>query len=183
MSVPWRKTFLFCSQNSAWHVVNICWLVKQWMNEWASRVGTSDKEPSCNAGDRKICGFSPRVKKTSWRRAWQPTLVFLPRESRDRGAWRAPVYRIRKKSHFRTWPKWLSMNVQKNQGMSYHLEFLSDCSFLYCGDFLSLSCTSSLTWSSFQVSSNFLLSVKEIVGYLHLAWKFKMNASFLNFPH
>jgi len=26
-------------------------------------------------------GFNPRVRKIPWRRAWQPTLVFLPGES------------------------------------------------------------------------------------------------------
>ena len=29
-----------------------------------------------------------------WRRKWQPTPVFLPGESRDRGAWWAAVYRV-----------------------------------------------------------------------------------------
>ena len=29
----------------------------------------------------KKCGFDPWVGKISWRRAWQPTLVFLPREA------------------------------------------------------------------------------------------------------
>ena len=27
------------------------------------------------------CGFDPWVRKISWRRKWQPTLVFLPGES------------------------------------------------------------------------------------------------------
>ena len=29
-----------------------------------------------------------------WRRKWQPTLVFLPGESRGRGAWWAAVYGV-----------------------------------------------------------------------------------------
>ena len=29
-----------------------------------------------------------------WRRKWQPTPVFLPRESRDSGTWQAAVYRV-----------------------------------------------------------------------------------------
>ena len=33
-----------------------------------------------NAEDQR-CGFDPWVRKISWRRAWQPTLVFLPRKS------------------------------------------------------------------------------------------------------
>ena len=41
-------------------------------------------------------GFDPWVGKTPWRRAWQPTPVFLPGESMDRGAWRATVHGVSK---------------------------------------------------------------------------------------
>ena len=34
-----------------------------------------------NTGDVKRCGFNPWVEKIRWRRAWQPTPVFLPGES------------------------------------------------------------------------------------------------------
>ena len=37
------------------------------------------KNPPANARDRS--GFDPLVGKIPWRRAWQPTLVFLPGES------------------------------------------------------------------------------------------------------
>ena len=43
--------------------------------------GTSGKNPPANAGDVKRCGFDPWVEKIPWRRAWQPALLFLPRES------------------------------------------------------------------------------------------------------
>ena len=36
----------------------------------------------------KRCGFDP------WRRAWQPTPVFLPGESSGRGAWWATVHGV-----------------------------------------------------------------------------------------
>ena len=39
-----------------------------------------------NAGDIMRHGFDPWVGKTFWRRAWQPTPVFLLEESIDRGA-------------------------------------------------------------------------------------------------
>ena len=39
-------------------------------------------------------GFDSWVGKTPWRRAWQPTPVFLLGKSMDRGAWRAPWGRI-----------------------------------------------------------------------------------------
>ena len=40
-----------------------------------------------------------------WRRKWQPTPVFLPRESQDRRAWWAAVYGV---TQSRTQLKWLS---------------------------------------------------------------------------
>ena len=40
-------------------------------------------------------GFGPCVGKTPWRRAWQPTPVFLPEKSpMDRGAWQATVHGV-----------------------------------------------------------------------------------------
>ena len=39
------------------------------------------KNPPANAGDMKRCEFNPWVRKIPWRRAWQPTPVFLPGES------------------------------------------------------------------------------------------------------
>ena len=45
-------------------------------------VGTSRKEPSCQCRIHYRCGFDLWVRKFPWRRAWQPTPVFLPGESR-----------------------------------------------------------------------------------------------------
>ena len=42
-----------------------------------------------------------------WRRKWQPTPVFLPGESQDRGAWWAAFYRV---AQSRTRLKWLSIS-------------------------------------------------------------------------
>ena len=42
---------------------------------------TSDKEPICQCKRHKRCGLNPWVGKIPWRRAWQPTPVFLPEES------------------------------------------------------------------------------------------------------
>ena len=47
-------------------------------NTWASPV-TSSEESACSAGDPGG-GLDPWVRKTPWRRAWQPTPVFLPGE-------------------------------------------------------------------------------------------------------
>ena len=44
--------------------------------------GISGKEPACQCRRHKRYGFNPWVRKIiPWRRAWQPILVFLPRES------------------------------------------------------------------------------------------------------
>ena len=43
--------------------------------------GASSKEPTCQCRTCKRRGLDPWVVKTPWRRAWQLTLVFLPRES------------------------------------------------------------------------------------------------------
>jgi len=43
--------------------------------------GTSGKEPTCQFRRHKRHRFSPWIGKMPWRRAWQPTRVFLPGES------------------------------------------------------------------------------------------------------
>ena len=35
-------------------------------------------EPACQCGRLRRCRFNPWVRKTPWRRKWQPTPVFLP---------------------------------------------------------------------------------------------------------
>ena len=36
--------------------------------------------------------FDPWVGKIPWRREWQPTPVFLPKNSMDTGAWQTTVH-------------------------------------------------------------------------------------------
>ena len=43
--------------------------------------GPGGKEPACQCGRRKRCRFDPWIGKIPWRRAWQPTSVFMPGES------------------------------------------------------------------------------------------------------
>ena len=43
--------------------------------------GISGEEPMCQCKRRKTHGFDPWVRKIPWRRAWQPTPVFMPEES------------------------------------------------------------------------------------------------------
>ena len=58
--------------------------------------GTGDKESACQCRRDKRRGFDPWVRKIPWRRAWQPTPVFLPGEFLGRGTWGATVHRVRK---------------------------------------------------------------------------------------
>ena len=48
---------------------------------WGFPGGASSKEPACPCRRHKRRGFDPWVRKIPWRRAWQPTPVFLPGES------------------------------------------------------------------------------------------------------
>ena len=48
---------------------------------WASQVVLVVKNLPVNAGDIRDVGFDPGARKICWRRAWQPTSVFLPGES------------------------------------------------------------------------------------------------------
>ena len=43
--------------------------------------GDRGKEPTCQCRKCKRYGFDPWVRKIPWRRAWQPSPVFLPKES------------------------------------------------------------------------------------------------------
>ena len=62
--------------------------------------GTGVKEPVGQGRRHKRFGFDPWVGKIPWRKAQQPTPVFLPGESLDGGAWWATVHRSAK-SHTR----------------------------------------------------------------------------------
>ena len=62
------------------YTVGPCWLSTLYIvNGFPG--GTNGKEPTCQCRRHKRCGFNPWVGKILWRRAWQPTPVFLPRES------------------------------------------------------------------------------------------------------
>ena len=55
------------------------------------------KNPPANARDIRDMGSIPGSGRFPWRRAWQPTAVFLPGESHgQRGAWWATVHSVAK---------------------------------------------------------------------------------------
>ena len=51
------------------------------------------KNMFANAGDIKRHGFNPWVRKSPWRRAWQPTPVFLPGKFHGQRSLTATVHR------------------------------------------------------------------------------------------
>ena len=70
--------------------------------------GATGKEPARQYRRCKRCEFDPWVRKIPWRRAWQPTPVFLPGESHGQGAWRGVAHRV---AENRTQLKQLSMHA------------------------------------------------------------------------
>ena len=54
--------------------------LKTWWYPCRPPRGAMVKNPPAHAGEKR-CGFDLRAGKTPWRRAWQPTPVFLPGES------------------------------------------------------------------------------------------------------
>ena len=57
------------------------------------------KETSCQWRRHRRPRFDAWVRKTSWRRKWQPAPVFLPGESLGRGAWWATVRESQRIGH------------------------------------------------------------------------------------
>ena len=69
--------------------------------------GTCGKEPACQCRRYKRLRFDPWIRKNPWRSKWQPTLIFLPGKSMDRGTWRAVVHRV---AESQAWLKQLSLH-------------------------------------------------------------------------
>ena len=62
----------------------------------ASQMVLLEKNPPVNAGDSRDMGSIPELGRLPWRWAWQPTPVFLPGKSKDRGVWWATVHGVAK---------------------------------------------------------------------------------------
>ena len=64
------------------------WTELNWTEEGGRGIpgGTSGKEPICQSRRCKRYRFDPWIRKIPWRRTWQPTPVFFPRESHWQGS-------------------------------------------------------------------------------------------------
>ena len=80
--------------------------------------GASGKEPICQCRRCKRCGFDPWVKKSHWRRVWQPTPVFLLENPMDIGDRWDTVHKITKSW---TWLKQLRMHAHIFQMLIKHI--------------------------------------------------------------
>ena len=72
--------------------------------------GDSGKDSTCQCRGRKGLRFDPWVKKTSWRRKWQSTPVFLPGESHEQ----------RSREVYSPWDRRIGHNYS-NKGWADHL--------------------------------------------------------------
>ena len=65
--------------------------------------GASGKEPTCQSRRHKRHKFHPWLGKIPWRRASQPTPVFLLENPVDRGVWQATVHGVTESQTWRDW--------------------------------------------------------------------------------
>ena len=87
----------FRKKNLVNSLVKTNWVMrKQGTILGASQVALVVKNLPANAGRHKRWGFDPWVGKIPWRRAWQPTPVFLPGESHGQSRWWATVHGVPK---------------------------------------------------------------------------------------
>ena len=89
-----REVSLGCTvewprENPSWspffhlYLVPYMWIQRRQDYRRGFPGGTSGKELTCQCRRHKRCRFDPWVGKIPWKRAWQPTSVFLPGESHE----------------------------------------------------------------------------------------------------
>ena len=64
-----------------------------WKIPWMEEPGRLQSMGSLRVGHDRVTSLS-LFTFMHWRRKWQPTPVFLPRESQGQGAWWAAVYGV-----------------------------------------------------------------------------------------
>ena len=75
----WHDIVQFPTPSSSLNLLLLSVFAAQWRVLLGFLDGANSKEPSCQCRRHKRYRFDPWVGKIPWRRAWQPTPVFLPR--------------------------------------------------------------------------------------------------------
>ena len=90
------------------------------------------KNPPANTGDIRVSGSIPESGKIPWRRAWQPTPVFLPGESHGQRSLEGYSPRSHKESDMiEQLSMYIDMEMDSDELVLY-LEIVDDI--LLCGD-------------------------------------------------
>ena len=90
LPIGYETVYLFISPHTHLTALGVIILFQSCSSKMSFPGGASGKEPTCRCRRRKRCGFDPWVGKILWRRAWQPTPVFLLGESH--GQWSLTGY-------------------------------------------------------------------------------------------
>ena len=96
--------------------------ISSWLNTWTSQVALMVKNlPACQYSRRRRHWFDPWIGKNPWRKAWQPTPIFVPVEFLP---WTEEPGRIRsiRVSKSRTQLKQLSMHTHTTEFRLLELE-------------------------------------------------------------
>ena len=87
-SCPFNVPFVECGQDLSFFLTEYSKVMRHYSSDYillnrtlGFPAGSSGKEPTCQCRGHKRHGFNPWVRRIPWRRAWQPTPVFLPGES------------------------------------------------------------------------------------------------------
>ena len=74
---------MFCFLYNTVFIHSFSYLLSIYCVPWVSQMAlvVAPLETTCQCRRDKRHGLDPWIGKVPWRRAWQPTLVFLPRES------------------------------------------------------------------------------------------------------
>ena len=83
-------------------LVNIPLSMFVWLfihSSFDGHLGCFYKEPSCQCRRHKRQELDPWVRKIPWRRARQPTPIFLLENPTDRGVWQAAVTGLHRVGH------------------------------------------------------------------------------------
>ena len=89
---------------------------------WAFPGGACGKEHACQRRRHKRCRLNPWVEKIPWRRAWQPTPEFLPRELHgQRSLAGCSPWGTESDTTEATWHAQMHTAVQISRAYSFHL--------------------------------------------------------------